>query len=262
MATGVDGSTAVLTPQERLQERLAEPATVDSLNRLLDRLDVIVFATEALEGFLRRAEVVVDSVAQGMSDLRRMSGEEGAGETVAKIPQLLRVGGRMADLADRPEFGRLLDSGLLEKLGDPKTIQALSSLLGNVEVVSFLLDALDGFVRRSDTVIESIAEGMGELKSAVPDLDAEQVRRVVSELPGLVDAGAVLSKAGMFDPQTVAELADLGRAVAAGHQDFREEPAKPVGLFDLYRALKDREIQATVRLVLYVAKRYGRGLGG
>src|SRR6185295_11845054 len=163
MATGVDGGTA-LTPHERLQERLAEPATVDSLNKLLDRLDVIVFAAEALEGFLRRAEVVADSVAQGMGDLRRMAGEDAGGELVAKIPQMLRAGRRMAELADRPEFERLVDSGLLEKLGDKKTIDGLSSLLGNVEVVAFLLDSLDGFLRRSDHAIESVAEGLAELK--------------------------------------------------------------------------------------------------
>ncbi|MEP7010098.1 MAG: DUF1641 domain-containing protein [Acidobacteriota bacterium] len=262
MATGGDGSAGVLTPQERLLERLGEPATVDSLNRLLDRLDVIVFSVEAFEGFLRRAEVVADSVAQGMGELRHMVGEEGSGELMAKVPQLLRTGGRMADLAARPEVSRLLDSGLLEKLGDPKTIQALSSLLGNVEVIAFLLDSLDGFLRRSDAVIESVAEGMSDLKTAIPDLDPERVRRIISELPGLVEAGEVLAEAGMFDRQTVEVLVRIGRTVAASYQDFLAHPAKPVGLFELYRSLKDPEIQATVRLVLYVAKSYGRGLGG
>lgn len=262
MATGVDGSTAVLTPHERLQERLAKPETVDALNRLLDRLDVIVFTAEALEGFLRRAEVVADSVAQGLGDLRQIVGEEGGGELMAKLPQMLRAGGRMAELADKPEVGRLLDSGLLEKLADKKTLDGLSAILGKIEMVAFLLDSLDGFLRRSDTVIESVAEGISDLKGAIPDLDSERVRRVVAALPGLVDAGTVLSEAGMFDPQTVEVLARLGRTVAASHQDLYEQPAKPVGLFDLFRALKDPEIQATVRLALYVAKRYGRGLGG
>ncbi len=260
MASG-HGSAAVLTPQERLQERLAEPATVDALNRLLDRLDVIVFTAEALEGFLRRAEVVADSVAQGLTELRGLAGGEGSGAAVAKLPQMLRAGERMAEVAGRPEVERLLDSGLLEKLADPKTLASLSGLLEKIEVAAFLLDSLDGFLRRSDTVLESVAAGVSDLKSALPDVDGEQVRKVMAALPGLVDAGNVLNEAGMFDRQTVEVLAQLGRIVAASYQDFKSEEGKPLGLWDLYRSLKDPQIQATLRLFLYVAKRYGRALG-
>ena len=38
--------------------RLADPHTVESLNALLDKLDVAVFSLNALDGFLRRGEEV------------------------------------------------------------------------------------------------------------------------------------------------------------------------------------------------------------
>jgi Protein of unknown function (DUF1641) len=262
MAIGVDGSTAVLTPQERLQERLADPKTVDALNRLLDRLDVIVFTAEALEGFLRRAEVVADSVAQGVADVRKMAGEEGGADLLGNLPRMVRAGGELAERLERPEVQRLLDSGLLEKLAEPGTLESLKALLGRLELVGFLLEGLDGFLRRSDTWIESVAAGIDDLKQAAPEIDGEKIRRVVATLPSLVDAGTQLSEAGMFDPKTVQVLANLGRTVAASHDDVREKPQKPLGLFDLLRSLRDPEIQSSVRLALYVAKRYGRGLGG
>ncbi len=263
MAIGVDGSTAVLTPQERLQERLADPNTVDALHRLLDRLDVIVFTAEALEGFLRRAEVVADSVAQGVADLRKISGEEGGAEMVGNLPRMMRAGGELAERFERPEMRRLLDSGLLESLAEPNTLTALKALLGKLELVSFLLDGLDGFLSRSDTWIESVAAGVADLKQAAPEIDGEKIRKVVATLPSLVDAGTVLSEAGMFDPKTVQVLADVGRTVAASHDEIRQAPPqRAIGVFDLLRALRDPEIQSSVRLALYVAKRYGRGLGG
>ncbi|HXU46674.1 MAG TPA: hypothetical protein VN783_14195 [Thermoanaerobaculia bacterium] len=147
MAIGVE-SEASLTPQERLQKRLADPKTVESLNRLLDRLDIIVFLAEALEGFIRRAEVVADSVAQGVAELRRMGGDEGGADLIGSLPKLARAGVRIADLMDRPEVGRLIDSGLLEKLGDPKTLEALSALLGNLELASGLFESLGGFAAK------------------------------------------------------------------------------------------------------------------
>jgi len=49
--------------QEQLLARLSEEKTIDALNRLLDRLDVIAFTADALSGFLSRADVVAEYLA-------------------------------------------------------------------------------------------------------------------------------------------------------------------------------------------------------
>ena len=47
---------APLSPQEQLQARLSDPRTIGALNRLPDRLDLIAFSVEKMDGFLRRGE--------------------------------------------------------------------------------------------------------------------------------------------------------------------------------------------------------------
>jgi hypothetical protein len=256
----LDG-TLTATPQERLQERLADPQTVEAIHRLLDRLDVIAFTAEALEGFLRRAEVVSDSVAQGLAEMRQVAGENGGGELLARLPQLLRAGAQLADLLERPEVQALARSGLPAALADPRTLESLQALLGRMETVAFLLDALEGFLRRADTITESVAAGAADMRQALPDVDAAQLGRMAEALPGLIDAGQLLASAGMFEPRTVDALARFGRSVAEARDELAGSPP-PLGLLGLLRALRDPEVQPVLQLVLLVARRYGRDMKG
>jgi len=71
MAFGLaDGNTE---RQEQLLARLSDPQTVESLNKLLDRMDIIVLAVEALDGFLSRADTIADNVSDSVGDLRTRS---------------------------------------------------------------------------------------------------------------------------------------------------------------------------------------------
>ncbi len=259
MATSVDG-TLMATPQERLQERLADPKTVEALHRLLDRLDVIAFTAEALEGFLQRAEVVSDSVAQGLAEMRQMAGDNGGGELLASLPRLLRAGSRLAEVMERPEVQALVSSGLLETLADPRTVQSLQALAGKMEMITFLLDALDGFLRRADAMAESMAAGAADLRQAMPDVDTTQLGRMAATLPGLIEAGQLLSEAGMFEPKTVNALARFGRSVADARDEMEGRAQPALGLLGLLRSLRDPEIQPVLQFVLLVAKRYGRDM--
>ena len=56
-------TNGVASSAEQLHDRLNDPKTADALNRLLDRLDVVAFAAESMEGFISRGEVIADSVA-------------------------------------------------------------------------------------------------------------------------------------------------------------------------------------------------------
>lgn len=262
MTTSAD-SAGALTAQERLQERLADPRTVEALDRLLDRLDVIAFTAEALESFLRRAEVVSDSVASGLADLRRMAGQDAdASEIVARLPQVARAGMRMAEVAEKPEVTRLLESGLLEKLAEPRTLENLRTVLDKLDVITFSLEAFDGFLKRGDQVVESMAAGAQDLRQVLPEIDGEKVGKVAAALPGLVDAGSMLAESGMFDPKVVNVLADLGRTVVESRDALRARPVpeKTLGLFELMRVMRDPAVQQVLRFAIEVAKRYSRQL--
>ena len=248
------------TPQERLQERLSDPETVESLNHLLDRLDVIAFSFDAVEGFLRRAEVVIDSLASGLGELRPLLAQDENSELLAKLPQMARAGARLAEVAESPAVDQLLRSGLLEKLGEPQTLESLGTLLDKIELVAFLLQSVDGFLARSESVAESLAEGAADLRGSLPEIDGKHLRQAADRLPDLVEAGEVLAGAGMFERETVQVLGELGRTIAESHRALDRQPRQSVGIFGLLKALRDPQVQNTVLLALDIAERYGAAL--
>lgn len=250
------------TAQEQLLARLSDEKTTDALNRLLDRLDVIAFVAEALDGFLGRANVVADSVAESMADLRKLAGDGGTAEVMGKLPKLARAGVQLADATDNPAFTRLMESGLLEKLGDEKTIGSLKALIERLELAVFTLEALDGWLRRGDDIAQALAEGAGDLRAAMPTIDGQKVREVLTALPPLVEAGKTLIASGMLEPKTVAVLGSIGRSAAQSFDEAKAQRGAPrqLGVFALLRELKDPDVSRALDFLLRVAKAYGQSL--
>jgi uncharacterized protein YjgD (DUF1641 family) len=254
----VNNGVALLTPQEQLQVRLADPKTVDSLNRLLDQVDLIAFSFEALDGFLRRSEVVAASLTASITDLRSLTKDGDSSGIVEALPKLARTGVQLAGATATPEFQNLMSSGLIEQLGNPKTIEALKMLLSKMEVAAFALEAVDSFVRRGDEITDSIADSIGELKNAATDIDIDQLKTLAAKVPALVDTGAKLVDAGLFDQKVLDALSEAGQAVAESYEHMKTEPAKPLGIFGLLRALKDPDVSRSLNFLLDVAKRYSQ----
>lgn len=248
--------------QEQLLARLSEERTAEALNRLLDRLEVIAFVAEALDGFLGRANVVAESVATSMADLRRMAGDTGTADVVSSLPKLARAGAQLAEAADSPAFTRLLESGLLESLGDEKTIGSLKALIERLELAVFTLEALDGWIRRGEDISQAVAQGAAELRTAVPDLDVQKVREVLTALPPLAAAGRTLLESGMLEPKTVAVLGGIGRSAAQSYDEARAQQGAPrqLGVFALIRELKDPDVNRALDFLLRMAKAYGQSL--
>lgn len=267
----------VPTPQEKLQSRLSDPRTVDSLNRLLDRVDMISDSMEMLDSFLRRGSEVADNVAESVEEIRG-TGDREEIHLIEKLPKLARAGSKMADVADSPSFDRLLESGLLERLAEPGTIQGITTLLDNLELLAFLATSLDGFVRRSNEIADSASESMDDLHSLVSSVNLDEIKQVASELPQLTEAGhkliqsgllgkmselteagMMLSKAGFFDPETVQPLADVGRMAAESYVAAKAVPQrKRYGVFALMGVLKDRDVQKGVHIAVEMARQFGR----
>ena len=61
MGTNGNGTAVMLTPQEQLQARMADPRRIEFLNALLGKLDVMTFTVDALDRFLRRGDQVMQS---------------------------------------------------------------------------------------------------------------------------------------------------------------------------------------------------------
>lgn len=125
---------------DALAARLQEPKVAAAVHDLLDHTDVLAFAVDALDGFLRRGEVIADSLASGLRDLRDAGGDT-AGRfaevrpalTALADPAALRTVTRLAaalGAADRaPAPPRTGVRGLVAGLRDPDTLRGLAFLL-------------------------------------------------------------------------------------------------------------------------------------
>ena len=187
------------------------------------------------------------------------------------VPRMARAGARLAEVAERPEVDRLLDSGLLETLGRPETIAALQSLLQHVELLAFAGHALDGFMRRGDAVVEAIAESVGDLRTAsresaladaLPSL--QRVAKLALEkhtleaIVKLADAGLPVVDSGLFEPHLVASVADAGATLAESYEEARQSKPRPIGPVELFRALRDPDVQRSLGFAVAVARNFGR----
>jgi hypothetical protein len=255
--TLVDGDAA---RQEQLLARLSEERTAEALNRLLDRLEIIVFATEALDGFLHRADIISDSVSESVGDLRKMVGESGTAALMSRLPQLAQTGAQVADIAQSAPVQRLIASGLLEKLGDPATIASIKGLIDKLELAVFSLEAMDGFLKRGDEIAENLAEGVADARGLAPDIDPRKLRQVLVDLPTLVEAGSVLVKSGMLDPDVVMLLGEAGHVFARAYDDARGHKPQNIGLLGLAKALRDPDVSRSLEFGLRIAKAFGKSL--
>lgn len=274
-------ATAVeMSFQERLAERFADPRTAEALNRLLDRLDVIAFTFEALDSFLQRGPTVADSIGDTLREMEHGAAAEGSeGSLLESVPKLLRAGAQVADTTATPEFQNLLASGLIEKLGSPCTIESLKALLDRLGLAAFLLEAVDGFLRRGNEVTDSVAAGVAKWRETAPAIDAGRLQALGEVLPQLLDAlvllvksgvlerflrvidtGIAMADKGLFDSRTVGALAEIGQQAAASYEVVKIQPREPVGLLGLLRGLSDPDVQKSAALFLAVAKRYGQTL--
>jgi uncharacterized protein YjgD (DUF1641 family) len=267
-----NGGAVATSPRERLLERLEDERTVAALEGLLDQAELLAFSVRALDGLLRRGDELAGNLGQGLAELRQFS-PDGAGgpSAIEQVPRLARAGARLAEVAERPAVQRLLDSGLLEELGKPQTIAALQSLLQHVELLAFAGQALDGFVRRGDAVVEAVAESVGDLRTvtrdsaladALPSLQRVAKlaleRHTLEAIVKLADAGLPVVDSGLFEPELVASVADAGTTLAESYEEARQSKPRPIGPLDLFRVLRDPDVQRSLGFAVAVARNFGR----
>jgi ABC-type transporter Mla subunit MlaD len=173
ISNGVNGHRVLADSAQRLLDRLEEPRTAEALNRLLDHAELLAYSATALDGLFRRAEELTDNVAASIAEVRDVvppaalpDGDQ-LGRAFAQLPQLLDVAERLTAISKQPEFHTTL-----EALGKPETLNALTRLLGHMELLVFLADGADGLARRGEEITDnlraSLQEVSGTLKAFCP----------------------------------------------------------------------------------------------
>lgn len=264
----------------RLQERLNDPEVIDGLARLLNHLEAVTFAVESVEGLMRRGEVISDSIASGVSELRNADTEP-ATDLLSRAPQMLKTGTKLADAATDLDVEELTRSKVLERLTNPTTLATLNQLLDKLPLIAFLLESLEGFIQRGETVADNLAEAIGELNLSEHKIDFSQIAPLMETLPKMakageklfeselmgkdfpkvIDAGVTMVDSGMMDKDIIQILGDLGKKGAETYKEVTREPIQPVGgLFATLKATKDPDVQKSLGFFFAFAKAFARHL--
>ncbi len=84
----------VADPADDLAARLDDPQVRASLTRILDNADLLAIMVTALDGLLRRADVIGDSLTSGVADIRTVASANGGtmGDTVTRLSGALAAG--------------------------------------------------------------------------------------------------------------------------------------------------------------------------
>lgn len=136
---------------------------------------------------------------------------------------------------------------LAERLLDPKTADALNTLLDHVDLLATLVSGLDAMISRGDVITDSLGSGLAELRSG----NSAQGGGAIELLSAL---GALTR------PEVVSVLSAASVAVAEGSATAKAESAKPGGIRGLLKAVKDPEVSRTLGFVVAIAKAFGRQL--
>lgn len=114
------------TPGDRLIQRLDDPGVASSLSLILDHADLLAILIVSIDGLVRRAEVIGDSVSATVADARQgltaAKGQRSFPEVdvAALTDTVTRLAASAIDAA--PALDRLLHSALI----DPQTADVLA----------------------------------------------------------------------------------------------------------------------------------------
>lgn len=270
---------------QSLQNRLNDPQTAAALNQLLDNAELLAFSVSALDGLLRRGDVIADGIAESVADVKAAAPQldanlgEQLGRLLEQLPQLLDLTNQLATIASSPEFKQLLDT-----LSNPQTLNAISQLLQNIELLTFFVTAIDGLLQRSETIADNIADSLTDATqlATTSDLDIGELMQTLSQLAQaapqfletlpllaivlervkpLVDSGALenLLDSGVLEPKALNVIGQAGTALAET-VEAGPDAIRPVGTIGLLRALNDPDTQQVLGFLVKFASNFGQKL--
>lgn len=253
-----NGHPSADAPSVRLLRRLDDTKTAAAIERLLDRLDLLTFAVDAADGFLRRGEQLADNIGDALQEARGTAPTVDAAGLAERIPQLTAAGAKLADATTSPAFHQLLDSGLLDRLAAPETLSAIQTLLDKLPLLAFTATAVEGFLHRGEELADNFAEGVREVRNITSPIEPVKLHQVISVLPKVMDAVTSLITAGLFDPEVVAVLVEVGKQAAGPYHEAKQSSDRLVGRWGMFKALGDPDVQRALGVGLYIVKRFGQ----
>jgi Protein of unknown function (DUF1641) len=156
-------------------------------------------------------------------------------------------------------------NAVLERLNDPAVAAAVVTLLDNADLLSTLVLGLAGFLERGDTIIDSVAASVSELKSTTLTNGSKFTVPTPAELAGLTAAMAkatpVITEvlhSEMVNSETVELLSMFSAAAAEGADRARETGATVIGVRGALKLFRDPEVARGLGFIAEIAKALGR----
>ncbi len=161
---------------------------------------------------------------------------------------------------------------LLDRLNDPKTARNLNLILDKIDLIAFSVTALDGLLRRSDEIVEAVAEGISDLNKTLPGVTIGSTADAVEHIKDLFQVSVKLKEvlsspefdalmaSGILSPETVSIVGKAGTSLTESYKEANATSVsnQKIGIFGLLRMLNDPDIQRSLRLLLTFAKTFGK----
>jgi len=222
----------------KLAEKLTEPDTADTLARLIDRLDELERLADLAEELPGATSMAVDTLDDALT----------------------RAAERGVVFDERAREGLTL----LEKLTEPQTAAAIGKLLDQSEQLEQLAELAETAPDAIATVVDILDHEY--MRAAEAGYDPEQtLRQAVGALGRLgelfrSDEFEALLESGVLDPQALRVVGGLGSALVESQKEAQRGETPSHGLFGLFGALRDPDVQHALGFLTSVAKKFGRNL--
>lgn len=157
---------------------------------------------------------------------------------------------------------------LLTRLSSDRTAEAALSLMDHLELLALLVEGLDEFLRRGDTIAQSLSDGFTEIKRLTPSIGAKpspdlsamaaNLKQLVFSLAEASSEISDLLDSKLLSSEIISLLSTTGEAAVEARQVVSTTPVRVTGTLSMLRSLKDPDVQAGVSFFLEMAKSMGK----
>lgn len=243
-----------------VEEKLQDAATSQNLSRLLDRLDEVLALLDLVGEGLKRGPEYADNINGLVSKVRDLSHQGGLEELAQTVRRLERI--------SRSKSLLMLEEKILDENIADSILELLNHLDEVSDLVTMVLQALKRGPEYADNLngllqkLRAAAVSSGDsLEAQIKAIDLPTLRNTAFQLTQIIQSPQMqnLLASEIFGKESV-ELVDRVAKIAVQSSIEAKQPGKRIGIFDLFRALNDPDIQTTLRFALGFAKKLGREL--
>jgi len=173
------------------------------------------------------------------------------------------IGGRLTAV-DPMTTSQPVDA-IIERLNDPGVAASMVTLLDNAELFSTLAMAFGTLLERGDSIMETVADSVNELKSGGDFADGElpsiaEVKQMTAQVRQATPVLEAFVQSPMANVKTVDILGLFAAAATEGTENAKASKTAVTGVRSALRSMKDPDVQRGLGLLVEISKALGKNL--